>query len=205
VDTSANPLSADEHCSTIEVARMLGMAVRSIQMMVDRGELVAWKTPGGHRRIQRESVVKWMNGRRADASARASVPAPAHDRPALKVMLVEDSAHTQSMVTHLVKQHFPHVELHVADDGFAGLALAGQLQPKVLIVNLTLPGIDGGSMITSLRTHPQFKGVRLHVIANMVAAQRKPFDYALQGVSVIDRYSLATELPAQLAISLAAP
>lgn len=183
---------------------MLGMAVRSIQMMVDRGELVAWKTPGGHRRILRESVVQWMHARRSGAPAKFPTDARTPPTPTLKVMLVEDSTHTQNLVSTLVKEHFPQVELHVADDGFAGLALAGQLQPKVLIVNLTLPGIDGGTMITSLRTHPQFKGVRLHVIANMVAAQRKPFDYALQGVKVIDRHSLAAELPAQLAISLAA-
>jgi CheY-like chemotaxis protein len=33
----------------------------------------------------------------------------------------------------------------VADDGIAGLAMAGQLQPEVLIVDILLPGIDGGT------------------------------------------------------------
>ena len=42
--------------STMEVAQVLGMAVRSVQLMVDREELKAWKTPGGHRRISRASI-----------------------------------------------------------------------------------------------------------------------------------------------------
>ena len=49
-----------EHCSTREVAQALGLAVRSVQLMVDRGELQAWKTPGGHRRIARTSVQQWL-------------------------------------------------------------------------------------------------------------------------------------------------
>lgn len=49
-----------EECSTRDVAQVLGMAVRSVQLMVDRGELQAWKTPGGHRRIARASVQQWL-------------------------------------------------------------------------------------------------------------------------------------------------
>jgi excisionase family DNA binding protein len=71
--------------STIEVARLLGMAVRSVQMMVDRGELDAWKTPGGHRRISRASVERWRASRqqRSDAPPRRRPPAqrPCRRRP----------------------------------------------------------------------------------------------------------------------------
>jgi excisionase family DNA binding protein len=53
VSATSSPPLLQEHCTTLEVARMLGMAVRSVQMMVDRGLLEGWKTPGGHRRIIR--------------------------------------------------------------------------------------------------------------------------------------------------------
>ena len=42
---------------------MLGMAVRSVQLMVDRGLLQAWRTPGGHRRIDSRSVQRWLGER----------------------------------------------------------------------------------------------------------------------------------------------
>ena len=60
VSATPSPLLQEEHCTTLQVARMLGMAVRSVQMMVDRGLLDGWKTPGGHRRITRSSVQRWM-------------------------------------------------------------------------------------------------------------------------------------------------
>jgi len=47
------PDNARDDVTSIEAARILGLAVRSVQLMVDRGDLQAWKTPGGHRRISR--------------------------------------------------------------------------------------------------------------------------------------------------------
>ena len=69
-------------CTTREVAQLLGMAVRSVQMMVDRGELEAWKTPGGHRRISRQSVDRWMAGRGRELSAPATTSTATSTRSA---------------------------------------------------------------------------------------------------------------------------
>ena len=64
VSAAATTDLQEEHCTTLQVARMLGMAVRSVQMMVDRGLLQGWKTPGGHRRIARSSVQRWVDTHR---------------------------------------------------------------------------------------------------------------------------------------------
>jgi excisionase family DNA binding protein len=148
------------------------MAVRSVQLMVDRGELEAWKTPGGHRRISRSSVDRWRASRSAGIRearpADPAVPGPATRRPGpRRVLLIEDSVHYQNLVGLLLRQSFPELELHVADDGIAGLAMAGQLQPEILIVDILLPGIDGGTLITSLRSHPQFAETRLIVVTSL--------------------------------------
>eukprot|EP01030_Chromulinospumella_sphaerica_P007803 gene7803-7632_t len=92
------PSLVQDHYTTLEVASMLGLAVRSVQLMVDRNELEAWKTPGGHRRISRASVEH------------------------AQILLIEDSIHFQNLVTLLVNQHFPGAVLHTANDGITGLA-----------------------------------------------------------------------------------
>ncbi len=193
---------------------MLGMAVRSVQLMVDRGELEAWKTPGGHRRISRSSVDRWRASRGAGirelrpadlaVSTGAAVP-PRAVRPVgtRRVLLIEDSVHYQNLVGLLLRQSFPDLELHVADDGIAGLAMAGQLQPEVLIVDILLPGIDGGTLITSLRSHPQFADTRLIVVTSLDEAQRKPYGFALTGVPVVHKPRLVLDLPPLLRECLA--
>lgn len=218
------PSAPDAHCSTLEVARQLGMAVRSVQLMVDRGELEAWKTPGGHRRILRVSVERWLAQRRgaigvpravpavapaqataARAAARAAkLPIAAPAAPATRlpdegcVLVIEDSKHYQNLVSLLLREYFPQLEVKLADDGIAGLAMAGQLQPRVLIVDILLPGIDGATLIMSLRSQPQFAASRLIVITSLDEADLAPYRFALEGVTVVHKSCLVTELPPRL-------
>jgi len=214
MQTELSPLVSPvpDHYTTLEVAKLLGMAVRSVQLMVDRNELDAWKTPGGHRRISRASVERWINARgpaatqSVGAGVAPQVPArraPGAVAPA-QVLLIEDSIHFQNLVSLIVQQHFPGVALHVANDGIAGLALYGQTQPDVLIVDILLPGIDGATLITTLRSHPQFTRSQLIVVTSLDEQQREPYAFALQGVRVIHKPSLVAELPAALAASLPA-
>ncbi|GAB3366155.1 MULTISPECIES: helix-turn-helix domain-containing protein [Giesbergeria] len=214
-----------ESCSTRDVAQALGLAVRSVQLMVDRGELEAWKTPGGHRRIARASVQRWLAQRQApnplgtpltvvrSAVQPPSVAAVASDhlssvackgvgRP--KVLLIEDSVHIQNLVRQLLHHHFPQVELYVADDGIVGLVMAGQLQPQVLLVDIVLPSIDGSTLISRWRSHPQFAGSQLIVLTGLDAVEQARYAFALAGVPVAHKPQLVQELPALLATSLQA-
>lgn len=190
----------DEHYTTIETARLLGLAVRSVQLMVDRGELEAWKTPGGHRRISKPSVQRWLESHQLPEQ-KASSPQPVAQGP--RVLLIEDSAHFQNLMSLLLRQRFPGVQLQMADDGIAGLAMVGQWQPDVLIVDILLPGIDGATLITSLRTHPQFRHCQLLVVTSLDEAQRAPYAFALEGVPVVHKPRLVAELPALLTRCLA--
>jgi excisionase family DNA binding protein len=194
MSSNENP-DISEDCTTLEAARLLGMSVRSVQLMVDRGELEAWKTPGGHRRIARAS----LEHLRSTARKTAPPPRPAGsiaatlERP--RVLLIDDSIHFQKLVSLLMRQRFPDVELHVADDGIAGLALYGRLQPQVLIVDILLPGIDGATLITSLRSHAQFARSHLVVVTSLDEPQRAPYAFALDQLPVIHKPRLVTELP----------
>lgn len=193
-------LGTADDFTTLEVARLLGMSVRSVQLMVDRGELEAWKTSGGHRRIARASVDRWRSSRDL-----VNPPPPVVGRrgsrqpgglPLRPVMLlIDDSIHFQKLVSLLVRQRFPNVDLHVADDGIAGLAMYGQLKPQVLIVDILLPGIDGATLITSLRSHPQFASSQLAVVTSLDEVQRAPYAFALEQVPVIHKPQLVAELP----------
>ena len=222
------PGPAADDCTTVEVARRLGLAVRSVQLMVDRGELQAWKTPGGHRRIDRASVDRWLAERRGGRGAPATQPMPLQELPpvappaqgapaqtaqtartasaarqAPRVLLIEDSRHFQTLVSLLLKSRFPQVELHLADDGIAGLAMAGKLEPEVLLVDILLPGIDGATLITGLRSHPAFARSRLIVVTSLEGAALEPYAFALEGLPVVHKPRLAVELPDLLARALA--
>jgi len=194
------PPTLADHCTTLEAARRLGMAVRAVQQMVDRGDLEAWKTPGGHRRISRASIERWLSSRRSMGRHEAANRLRSGGPP--RVLLVEDSAQVQNLVALILKRDFAHVELSIAEDGISGLAMVGQLQPQVLLIDILLPGIDGGTLITSLRSHERFHDSRLVVLTSLDDAQRAPYRYALDGLPVIHKPDLVRELPALLKVWL---
>lgn len=203
--TEREQTDSDATLSTREVADLLDMAVRSVQLMVDRGELSAWRTPGGHRRISRASVDAWLaqRGAGAPAAPRAAAPATSHAPRPQRLLYIEDSRHFQKLVSLLVQQRYPQLEVHVADDGFAGLAMAGQLQPELLLVDLLLPGLDGATLITSLRSQPAFAGSKLIVITSLEGQDLQPYAFALEGVPVVHKPLLVQQLPPLLDAALA--
>ncbi|HET7774284.1 MAG TPA: excisionase family DNA-binding protein [Burkholderiaceae bacterium] len=189
--------------TTVEAAQRLGLAVRSVQSMVDRGELQAWRTPGGHRRISRASVERWLSGMHETAPNR---PDGAGKRAAVgpRVLLIEDSAHFQNLIQLVVRQALPQAELAVAGDGVTGLVMYGRLDPDVLIVDILLPGIDGAALIASLRANPALARARLVVVTSLSDAEIERYAFALKDVPIVRKDRLVTELPQRLAEALAA-
>jgi DNA-binding response OmpR family regulator len=98
-----------------------------------------------------------------------------------------------------MRKQFPAVDLHIANNGITGLVMYGQQQPDVLIVDILLPGIDGATLITSLRSQAEFASSRLIVVTSLDEQQRAPFELVLEGVPVIHKPCLVAELPALLA------
>jgi excisionase family DNA binding protein len=204
--TPLSKVAADGHVSTLEAARLLGLAVRSVQLMVDRGELEAWKTPGGHRRIARSSLERWRLGERGDALQANPQPSPTGSVPhaskpsdrAARVLLIEDSVHFQNLIKLLLGQQFAQVDLLTASDGISGLAMVGQYRPDVLMVDILLPGIDGAALITSLRAMPQFQAMQIIVVTSLDSQQLAPYAFALEGIAVVHKPQLVSQLPGLL-------
>ena len=204
---------ADHTLTTREVATLLGLAVRSVQLMVDRGELLAWKTSGGHRRISRDSLTQWLalrpGSETLQGQARLARPVPvnvrrrATDSQQPTVVLIEDSGHFQSVIKLMLQRSHPQVSLHVASDAIVGLALCGAVRPDVLMVDLMLPGIDGATLIASLRSQKHFAGLQLMVVTSLDASQREPYAFALEGIPLVEKKDLTRGLGPVLARQLA--
>ncbi len=120
-------------------------------------------------------------------------------RHAPKVLLIEDSIHYQNLVRLLVQEHFPEADLHVANEGFSGLAMLGMFDPEVLLLDMMLPGMDGSSLIGALRATPSFAHVQLIVITSMSAEELQKRSLVLKGVTVVPKTELMSRLPTELA------
>src|SRR5689334_23332846 len=48
--------------TTAEAAKILGVSVRTAQLLIEGGSIPSWKTPGGHRRVYRRDVLAQITG-----------------------------------------------------------------------------------------------------------------------------------------------
>ncbi|MCD2518454.1 response regulator [Massilia sp. G4R7] len=165
----------EEVCSTKDAARLLGVSHRTVQLWVESGQLQAWKTPGGHRRISMSSVERMIA--RRDPSAGAVQDAA----PPLKTVLVVDDDPSMRRLYQLELDGWGlPLRLVLASDGFEALIRIGELRPDLLISDLNMPGMDGFRMIRRLRSDDAGRALSIIVVSGMdresIAALALPGD-----------------------------
>lgn len=136
--------------STADLARRLGVSVPTVQRWVDLGHLKAWKTVGGHRRIDAESAEVFIRmqtqrrgGEATDAAAAAAV------LPFL-VLVVDDNPDDRDLLCALVDIALPGAHVVCAANGFDALIEVGKAMPDLIVTDLTMPHMDGVEMIRHL-------------------------------------------------------
>jgi excisionase family DNA binding protein len=131
--------------STAHLARRLGVSVPTVQRWVDLGHLKAWKTVGGHRRIDADSAEEFIRAQmqqRGGSSAEAAMP--------FTVLVVDDSADDRDLLQALVEIAVPGARITCADNGFDALIEVGKAMPDLIVTDISMPYVDGVQMIRHL-------------------------------------------------------
>ena len=157
----AIPDSTDEYCGTSYAAKLLNLSVGSIQSLVEKNELFAWKTQGGHRRISLQSIYQYHS--RANLLPKL----PAQSGKYLKVMVVEDDANTRDMYQAYFDSWDLPIDAVMQVSAIEALLDIPVVKPQVLMTDLRMPGIDGVAMLRQLSVHPQFTKMSVIVITGL--------------------------------------
>jgi excisionase family DNA binding protein len=122
--------------TTFDIAKMLDVYPTTVADWADSGKLKAFNTPGGHRRILRPDLVKFLR--------RHKMPVPAGLAPeAVKILVVDDDPIILELVSGLLKSVKKGYKILTAADGFEAGRLLGLHDPQLVVLDLKLPGIDG--------------------------------------------------------------
>ena len=73
-----------------------------------------------------------------------------------KILIVEDVDFNRDLLTQLLEEEF---DLIVANDGQAGIAAAEQERPDLILMDLSLPVIDGWEATRRLKAHAELKSI----------------------------------------------
>jgi DNA-binding response OmpR family regulator len=76
---------------------------------------------------------------------------------ALKVLTVDDSKTIRMIVKKAFKQY--DCELFEAENGVEGLAMAAKEKPGLIVLDITMPVMNGIEMLEKLKTEPELKDI----------------------------------------------
>ena len=159
MQTNPSPDTLEDYCGTTYAAKLLGLSVGTIQTLVEKNELQAWKTQGGHRRISMPSIREYQRKHNM-----LTTPADARDNR-LRVLLVEDDPVTREMLRDFCNRCAMPVDCTAMSSGLEALIDIASIQPDVLIADLNMPGVDGFELLRTLRNNPQFNKMTSLVVS----------------------------------------
>jgi len=100
--------------------------------------------------------------------------APAASEPAVKarargagqtVLYVEDNPANLALVEYVLRQRRPHLRLVSAHTGELGLSIAEAERPDLIILDISLPNMDGYEVLSILRSRPEIRGTPIFALS----------------------------------------
>ena len=73
------------------------------------------------------------------------------------VLYVEDNPANLALVEYLIRHRRPHLHLLSAHTGEVGISIAESQHPDLIILDVSLPGMDGYQVLDALRTDPKLR------------------------------------------------
>lgn len=150
-------MASPDDMSTHDVARLCGVAPRTVLRWVDAGVLPGYQTGGGRRRICKSDLVDFMRGRGMDVPAELS---PHRYRVAI---VDDDRLHVQ-MLSRMLVDAYAGLEVESAADGFAAGALVFSFKPHLIFLDLVMPGMDGFEVCRRIRADTSFDDVGIVIV-----------------------------------------
>jgi two-component system cell cycle response regulator DivK len=93
------------------------------------------------------------------------------------ILIVEDNAKNMKLARDVLRFHgFETIE---APDGEAGVRLAAEQQPRLILMDIQMPGIDGIEALRRIRANERSKHIpTVALTASVMSGDRERFDQA---------------------------
>lgn len=150
------------------IAKLCQVAPETVSRWIEGGRLKAFQTAGGHNRVKPEDL--------ADFLRKLNIPLPAElvGHSDLTILVVDDEVLVRKFILRVLKQTVPEAKVAEAGDGFeAGRKLA-EVRPRLVVLDLDLPGVDGFQICKTIKSDPDFDGTQVLAITGLIAEEARP-------------------------------
>jgi excisionase family DNA binding protein len=124
--------------TTADTAKLLGVSIRTAQLLIEGGSIPSWKTPGGHRRVYRADVMTIIEGQARPANAEPSA------------MVVIICANERSEDYKRAFAQLGEFSIQIFQDVLAALVAVGSLKPYAIITDADTSTANPAPLLRSL-------------------------------------------------------
>jgi len=123
-----------EYLSTRQSAKVLQVSLGTVQKMVELGELIAWKTRGGHRRILASSLEQQLQRRKRAMRQKTT-------QNCIAMGIFRRTENSEELLQSIQDWQLK-VELEVAVDSLEGLMKAVSIAPDLIFLDALIPPVE---------------------------------------------------------------
>lgn len=140
--------------TTHEVAKTLNVYTNTVIHWMNTGKLNGYRTPGGHRRVLREELERFIRENKLEECVKKS--------RTKKILIVEDDADAMDLYIKILENE--DYEIKKSFSGFSS-GVAVEFKPDLIILDIMLPDLDGYKICELIRKSPETAGTRIMVIS----------------------------------------
>ncbi|WP_442678621.1 GAF domain-containing protein [Sphingomonas sp. ASY06-1R] len=146
--------------TTADTAKLLGVSIRTAQLLIEGGSVPSWKTPGGHRRVYRSDIQALIDGRSGEARA-----------PSATVIVVAPTEQLEAY--RRLFSDVPECGIQTFDDLHAALFAIASLRPHAVLIDVRDGASDRSEFLRKLATNPALGHSRILAIGLEEKAARE--------------------------------
>lgn len=152
--------------TTYEVSQFCSVDLSTVINWIEQGKLVAYRTPGGHRRVMREDLVHFLKEYR--------MPIPAGlAKKGRRILIVDDERAVVDLIVRAIEKLNRKCDIDTAFDGFEAGRKVITFEPDLVILDLMLPGIDGFKVCKNIRSSKKTKHIKVLAITGFDSPENR--------------------------------
>ncbi|WP_032094918.1 MULTISPECIES: response regulator [unclassified Alteromonas] len=141
-----------------EIASYCDVNLRTVIRWIENGKLKGFKLPGrGNNRVLVEDFIEFLE--RHDMPIPDSLKGDATP----SILIVDDEMPVAKSIQRVARR--AGFDSYIATGGFQAGIMLSQYEPKVMTLDLSMPGMDGYSVIDFTREQSKYKDLKIVVIS----------------------------------------
>ncbi len=149
----------EEVLTVYKASRYCNVSPKTIINWVEAGHIKAYKTVGGHRRINRADLEAFMR--------KQGIPIP-EDAPSdgrKRILVVDDDPIIVETIVQALEEDEADYEVISAADGFEAGLQVSHFAPDLLILDIMMPDIKGYEVCQKIKANPDTRDTKIIVLS----------------------------------------